>query len=164
MPKKKISTLSPIAIGLTVLSKLLYALTEDSATSDIIKEYHRRILKETTVNYDSSASCPLDNSFSLNDIPWMQLLDQIVGHVAGLKEICATNNFTQQELRYVAAMACGLTGKEYGLITGFKSHYNLSWTIRRKLGLPERTSNLRLFLQGGNFRLRYESSESVAPK
>lgn len=159
-----ISTLSPIAIGLTVLSKLLYALTEDSVASDIIKEYHRRILKETTVNYNSSASCPSGNSFTLNDIPWMQLLDQIVGHVAGLKEICATNNFTQQELRYMAAMACGLTGKEYGLITGFKSHYNLSWAIRHKLGLPEKTSNLRLILQSQQVNTIYESTEALAPK
>ncbi|MCM1140523.1 MAG: hypothetical protein NC453_18290 [Muribaculum sp.] len=164
MPKKNISTLSPVAIGLTVLSKLLYAVMEESEASNIIKEYHRQILKETTEGYDFYASCSSENSFSLDDIPWVQLLDKIIGHKAGLKEICATHSFTQQELRYMAAMACGLTGKEFGLITGFKSHYNLSWAIRHKLGLPERTSNLRLLLQVGYLRLRHESSESVAPK
>lgn len=164
MPKKNISTLPPRAIALTVLSKLLYALADESGASEEVKVYHKKMLVDIIAEYDLYGRSDEDNSFSITDIPWLQILDQIANHPILLKGISASHDFTQQEVRYLAAMACGLTGKEYGLITGFKSHYNLSWSIRQKLGLPEKTSNLRLLLHGGNFRLRHESLGSVAPK
>lgn len=164
MPKKNISTLAPRAIALTVLSKLLYALADESGASEEVKVYHKKMLVDTIAEYDLYGRSDEGNSFSITDIPWLQILDQIANHPVLLKGINASHDFTPQEVRYLAAMACGLTGKEYGLITGFKSHYNLSWSIRQKLGLPERTSNLRLLLNGGNFRLRHESSKSIALK
>lgn len=164
MPKKNISTLPPRAIALTVLSKLLYALANESGASEEVKVYHKKMLVDTIAEYDLYGRSDEGNSFSITDIPWLQILDQIANHFVLLQEISASHDFTQQQVRYMAAMTCGLTGKEYGFITGFKSHYNISWVIRHKLGLPERTSNLRLLLQGGARGHKYESIESIAPK
>ncbi len=58
-----------------------------------------------------------------------------------------SGQFPQKELRYMCDLICGHSGKEYGLITGFKSQYNLSWSIRQKLGIPAKSTNLRNFLQ-----------------
>lgn len=164
MPRTNISSLPQRAIALTVLSKLLYALADKSGASDMVTTYHRRILADTIADDDLHERNQICDSFSISDIPWLELLDQIANHSVRLRGICATNNFTRQEIRYMTAMACGLTGKEYGLITGFKSHYNLSWSIRHKLGLPEKTSNLRLILQSQQVNTIYESTEALAPK
>ena len=164
MPKKNISTLPPRAIALTVLSKLLYALADESGASQEVTIYHKNMLVDTIAEYDLYGRSDEGYSFLITDIPWLQILDQIANHFVQLQKIRASHDFTQQEVRYLAAMACGLTGKEYGLITGFKSHYNLSWSIRQKLGLPERTSNLRLFLQGALTKAPDESLASNVPK
>lgn len=164
MPRINISSLPPRAIALTVLSKLLYALADKSGASDEVTTYHKRILADTIADDDLHERTQICDSFSIRDIPWLELLDQIASHIVRLQNISATNNFTRQEIRYMTAMACGLTGKEYGLITGFKSHYNLSWSIRHKLGLPEKTSNLRLILQSQQVNTIYESTEALAPK
>lgn len=164
MPRTNISSLPPRTIALTVLSKLLYALVNKSVASDEVTTYHKRILADTIADDDLHERNQICDSFSIRDIPWLELLDQIASHIVRLREICATNKFTPQEIRYMTAMACGLTGKEYGLITGFKSHYNLSWSVRHKLGLPEKTSNLRLILQSLSVNTIYESTEALAPK
>ena len=164
MPKKNISTLPPRAIALTVLSKLLYALADESGASDEITTYHKRILADTIVDDDLHERNQICDSFSISDIPWLELLDQIASHILRLQEISATNKFTLQEMRYMTAMKCGLTGKEYGLITGIKSHYNISWSIRNKLGLPKKTTNLRLVLQSLSINSINESMVALAPK
>lgn len=164
MPRINISSLPPRAIALTVLSKLLYALADKSGASDEVTTYHKRILADTIADDDLHERNQISDSFSISDIPWLELLDLIANHIVRLRGICATNNFTRQEIRYMTAMACGLTGKEFGLITGFKSHYNLSWSVRHKLGLPEKTSNLRLILQSLSVNTIYESTEALAPK
>lgn len=164
MPRINISSLPPQTIALTVLSKLLYALADKSGASDEVTTYHKRILANTIIDEDLQERNQICDSFSINDIPWLKLLDKIASHIVRLQEISTTNKFTPQEIRYMTAMMCGLTGKEYGLITGFKSHYNISWSIRHKLGLPEKTSNLRLVLQSQFVNTIYESTEAFAPK
>lgn len=164
MPRINISSLPPRAIALTVLSKLLYALADKSGASDEVTIYHKKILANTIVDKDLHERNQVCDSFSISDIPWLELLDQIASHIVRLREISTTNKFTSQEIRYITAMTCGLTGKEYGLITGFKSHYNLSWSIRHKLGLPEKTSNLRLVLQSLSVNSINESLAALAPK
>lgn len=164
MPRINISSLPPRAIALTVLSKLLYALADKSGASDVVMSYHKRIMADTIADDDLHERNQICDSFSFSDIPWLELLDLIANHIVRLQGICATNNFTCQEIRYMTAMACGLTGKEYGLITGIKSHYNLSWSIRHKLGLPEKASNLRIILQSLPVNTIYESTEELAPK
>lgn len=164
MPRINISSLPSRAIALTVLSKLLYALADKSGASDEVTTYHKRILADTIADDDLHERNQISDSFSISDIPWLELLDQIACHIVWLQEISTTNKFTPQEIRYMTAMMCGLTGKEYGLITGFKSHYNISWSIRHKLGLPEKTSNLRLVLQSQSVNTIYESTEAFAPK
>lgn len=164
MPKKNISTLPPRAVALTVLSKLLYALADESGASEGVKVYHKKMLVATIAEYDLYGRRDEGIPFSFTDIPWLQILDQIANHFVLLREISASHDFTRQEVRYLAAMTCGLTGKEYGLITGFKSHYNLSWSIRHKLGLPQRSSNLRLFLQDTLTSTPDESLANNVPK
>lgn len=169
MPRINISSLPPRTIALTVLSKLLYALADKSGVSEKVTTYHKRILADTIADDDLHERNQICDSFSISDIPWVELMDliaihMIAIHIVRLRGICATNNFTRQEIRYMTAMACGLTGKEYGLITGIKSHYNLSWSIRHKLGLPEKASNLRIILQSLPVNTIYESTEELAPK
>lgn len=164
MPRINVSSLPPRAIALTVLSKLLYALADKPGASDEITTYHKRILADTIADDDLHKRNQICESFSISYIPWLELLDKIASHIVRLREISTTNNFTPQEIRYMTAMASGLTGKEFGLITGIKSHYNLSWSIRHKLGLPEKKSNLRLVLQSLSVNTIYESTEALAPK
>lgn len=66
--------------------------------------------------------------------------------------------------RYMSALICGLSGKEYELITGFRSHYNLSWSIRHKLGIPSKSTNLRNYLQKLSDCGLHESIANIAQK
>ena len=64
-----------------------------------------------------------------------------------MRKIVESGKFTDNELQYMCALMCGLSGKEYELITGLRSQYNLSWSIRQKLGIPPKSTNLRNYLQ-----------------
>lgn len=99
--------------------------------------------------------------FSLYDIPWESFLDDVTSNSPFLNKQAHIHHFSTQEIRYMRAMLCGSSGKEYGLITGFKSHYNLSWSIRNKFGLPHKSTNLRIFLQKLSETTLYESSEVI---
>lgn len=144
MPRKSISSFSKRAIALTVLSRLLYAISDRSFGFDEIRNIHQQILKQSlTENELASAS----DDFAIADIPWNRLLDSVAGNNACLRDLIRSGDFSVHEIRYMCAMMCGLTGKEYGLITGFRSHYNLSWSIRQKLALPSGATNLRNYLQ-----------------
>lgn len=162
MPRRSITSLSQRGIALTVLSKLLYAIVDTSSYCDEIKSFHHKILD------GSLKSEKLCNSeirpFSLKEIPWDRLLDSITAGNPVIRSYAKTGNFTRHELRYMSAMICGLSGKEYGIITGFTSHYNLSWSIRQKVGMSPNTTNLRNFLQDLAANGKYESQTVVAPK
>ncbi|MBJ2167326.1 MAG: hypothetical protein JFR24_05610 [Muribaculaceae bacterium] len=147
MPRKDISLSSPRELALIVLSKLLYHIADRFPISEGIVSYHRNLLHDYLthdIGQDNIMNTP---AFSIYDIPWVSILDNIASNSPFLNEQANNYNFTTQEIRYMCAMLCGLSGKEYGLITGFKSHYNLSWSIRNKFGLPHKSTNLRIFLQ-----------------
>lgn len=162
MPRRSITSLSQRCIALTGLSKLLYAIVDISSYYDEIKSFHHKLLDESlkSENPCSSETQP----FSLKEIPWDRLLDSIIASNPVIRFYAETGNFTGQELRYMSAMICGLSGKEYGIITGFTSHYNLSWSIRQKVGMSPKTTNLRNFLQDLAANGKYESQPAVAPK
>lgn len=162
MPRKSITSLSQRGIALTVLSKLLYAIADTSSYCDEIKSFHHKLLDESL---KSERPCSSDEQpFSLKDIPWDRLLDSISASNPVVRSYAENGNFTEHELRYMSAMICGLSCKEYGIITGFTSHYNLSWSIRQKVGMSPKTTNLRNFLQDLVANVKYESQLSVAPK
>lgn len=155
MPRRSIALLSQRGIALTVLSKLLYAIADTSSYCDEIKAFHHKILCESLQSEKPCSSETLP--FSLKEIPWNKFLDSITASNTVIRSYAETGNFTMHELRYMSAMKCGLSGKEYGIITGFTSHYNLSWSIRQKIGMSPKTTNLRNFLQDLAANGKYES-------
>lgn len=147
MPRKDISLLSPRELALTILSKLLYHIATRFSGMEGIVSHHRNILQDYLNQDINQAKISNIPEFSISDIPWNDIFDTIASKNTFLKEQIHNHRFSTHEIRYMSAMLCGLSGKEYGLITGFKSHYNLSWSIRNKFGLPSKSTNLRIFLQ-----------------
>ena len=162
MPRRSITSLSQRSIALTVLSKLLYAIADTSSYCDEIKSFHHKLLDESLQSEKPCSSAT--QQFSLKEIQWDRLLDSITASNPVIRSYAETGNFTGHELRYMSAMICGLSGKEYGIITGFTSHYNLSWSIRQKVGMSPKTTNLRNFLQELAANGKYESQPAIAPK
>lgn len=146
MPRQSVTHLSKRGLALKVLSKLLYAVTDSSADNCELKNLHQRILDES-LNQHELTSAPENDLFRLEDIPWLKLLDTIANSSTLLNNLKNTHNFSVHEIRYMCALLCGLSGIEYQRITGFKSQYNLSWSVRHKIGMPAQTTNLRNFLQ-----------------
>ena len=147
MARRKISSFSKRGIALTVLSKLLYAVAGRTMNIEEIKTLHQNLLTESLIAHEPALDTDSNDPVPIENIPWSQLLDSIVDGNALMVEYKESGKFTVHELRYICAMMCGVTGEEYKLISGFKSQYNLSWSIRHKLGMPRRTTNLRNFLQ-----------------
>lgn len=146
MSRQSVLLLSKRGLTLKVLSKLLYAIADNTTANEELKVLHQKVLNESlTINELISDSGK--DTFRIEDIPWERLLDTIANTNQSLKALLNTNRFSANEIRYMCAMMCGLSGIEYELITGFKSQYNLSWSIRHKLGIPPKTTNLRKYLQ-----------------
>lgn len=163
MPRKDISLLSPRELAFTVLSKLLYHIATKSLGMEEIVSHHRNIL-QFYLNQDIGQTNTSNiTEFSIYDIPWGNILDGIASKNTFLNKQIHTRQFTTHEIRYMCAMLCGLSGKEYGLITGFKSHYNLSWSIRNKFGMSPKSTNLRIFLQKLSDNFSYESTPPSIP-
>lgn len=59
----------------------------------------------------------------------------------------AAHSLTEDEINYVCLYAIGLKGKEVGEYLQLKSHYNISSTIRRKLGIDEHETNIGLYIR-----------------
>ena len=57
------------------------------------------------------------------------------------------HNLTADEIYVCCLYAIGLRGKEVGEYTQFKSHYNMSSNIRKKLGMTEHDTNLNKHIQ-----------------
>lgn len=146
MPRQSVLLLSKRGLTLKVLSKLLYAIADNTTANEELKFFHQKVLNESlTINELISDSG--NDTFPIEDIPWERLLDTIVNTNQFLTAFKSTNRFSANEIRYMCAMMCGLSGIEYELITGFKSQYNLSWSIRHKLVIPSKTTNLRKYIQ-----------------
>ncbi len=145
---KSISNLSNRGVALTILSKLLLGVGDKKAVAEELKTLYDGLFKLTDLDTRSClASADSADTFSLDEIPWEKILDAMVADSHTMRGYVESGQFPQKELRYMCALMCGLSGKEYGLITGFKSQYNLSWSIRQKLGIPAKSTNLRNFLQ-----------------
>lgn len=147
MPRKSISSLSPRGVALVVLSKFLYAISGNSSYANEIKVIHQKLLNKCQNESGISTNEDYRDTFSVKEIPWDNLLDLISQNHPFIKAYVQSGNFTTQEIRYMCAMMCGLSGKEYEKITGKRSHYNISWSIRHKLGIPFKETNLRLFIR-----------------
>lgn len=132
-------------LSLTILSKMLYAVAERSIEIDKLKNCHRKLMGELTEvrSVDDSKS----EETCIYELPWMEILDSIMDAFPTLKYYKGKGIFSCHEIRYMCALMCGLSGKEYGLISGFRSHYNLSLAIRHKLGMTPKSTNLRNHLQ-----------------
>lgn len=163
MPNQNVLSLSKRGLTLKVLSKLLYAIADNNNTTEELKLLHQKVLNES-LNLNELASDSGDDTFRIEEIPWERLLDAITNTNSTLKVLISLNQFSTHEMRYMCALICGLSGKEYELITGFKSQYNLSWSIRHKLGMPSRTTNLRNYLQKLSDSSSHESRKGVAQK
>lgn len=146
MPNQNVLSLSKRGLTLKVLSKLLYAIADNNDTTEELKLLHQKVLNES-LSLNELASDSENDTFRIEEIPWERLLDAITNTNPTLKVFINLNKFSAHEIRYMCALICGLSGKEYELITGFKSQYNLSWSIRHKLGIPSKTTNLRNYLQ-----------------
>lgn len=163
MSHKSISNLTSREAALIILSKLLYATSKDYGVADIIC-FHKKTLNSCLgLSQRMPEGQEIDN-FSLLSIPWTDLLSSIANRTPFLKAHIQSKQFSEREILYMCAMLCGLSGIEYRMITGYRSHYNLSWLIRQKLGLPPKSTNLRIFLQKLSASTRYESSETIAQK
>lgn len=138
--------LSKRGLALKVLSKLLYAVADNTTVNEELTVLHQKILNEYMTPYELAIGSETE-PFTMEEIPWDRLLDTIANTNSKLRPFRNSNRFTVHELRYICAMICGLTGREYQLVSGFKSQYNLSWSIRQKLGMLPKTTNLRNYLQ-----------------
>ena len=163
MPYQSVLSLSKRGLALKVLSKLLYAIADNNDTTEELKLLHQKVLNES-LNLNELASDSGDDTFRIEDIPWERLLDAITNTNSTLKVLINLNQLSTHEIRYMCALICGLSGKEYELITGFRSHYNLSWSIRHKLGIPPKTTNLRNYLKKLSDREPHESLTGIAQK
>lgn len=151
MQRKSVTTLTHRQLAMQVLSKILYFLAGCAPHSEEVQRLHKNIMKESfqteTSNADVSKSGDDFESFSVRSIAWDDIFDAIAEEDIFMKRQMASGRFTKNEIRYMTAMLCGLSGMEYGLISGRSGHYNLSWTVREKLGIPQKSTNLRLALQ-----------------
>lgn len=163
MPRKSVILLSKRGLALKVLSKLLYAIADNTIANQELKILHQKILNESLIANELASNCEND-SFHMEEIPWNRLLDTIANTHPTLKVFINLNQFSAHEIQYMCAMICGLSGKEYELITGFKSQYNLSWSIRHKLGMSSKTTNLRNYLQKLSDCGLHESRKDIAQK
>lgn len=146
MPRQSVLSLSKRGLALKVLSKLLYAIADNATANEELKVLHKKVLNESLILNETSSNSEND-TFRIDQIPWERLLDTIANTSSSLKAIKNMKNFSSHEIRYMCALLCGLSGREYELITGLKSQYNLSWSIRRKLGMCSKTTNLRNYLK-----------------
>lgn len=147
MPRRKAELFSPLGITINVLTKLLYAVTDSLVDSQELKVQHRTILNDLIDMVEiGNNNCIYKNNI-FHFIPWEKILEEISNKFSLLNEFKTSGNFTQKEINYMCAMMCGVTGKEYELVTGLKSHYNLSWSIRRKLGMHKNSTNIGLYLK-----------------
>lgn len=163
MPYQNVLSLSKRGLALKVLSKLLYAIADNNKANEELKILHQKVLNEF-LNLNELASNSEDDTFRIEEIPWERLLDEITNTNSILKVLINLNQFSTHEIRYMCALICGLSGKEYELITGFRSHYNLSWSIRHKLGMPSKTTDLRNYLQKLSDCGSHESPKGIAQK
>ena len=148
MSRKSITTLSKRGIALTIISKLLYGVGDKSTHTEELTTLYQSLLQLSGLN-DEACDASVDSSdpFSLSEIPWENILNSITADSRAMRKFVESGEFTDKELQYMCALMCGLSGKEYELITGLRSQYNLSWSIRQKLGVPPKSTNLRNFLQ-----------------
>ncbi|MBD5279728.1 MAG: hypothetical protein HDS35_04215 [Bacteroides sp.] len=148
MSRKSITTLSKQGIALTIISKLLYGVGDKSPHAEELSTLYQSLLRLSGLS-DETCDASVDSSdpFSLSEIPWENILDSITADSLAMRKFVESGKFTDKELQYMCALMCGLSGKEYELITGLRSQYNLSWSIRQKLGIPPKSTNLRNFLQ-----------------
>lgn len=58
-----------------------------------------------------------------------------------------TYGLTDDEIKYVCLYAIGLKGKEVGEYMQLKRHYNISSSIRKKLGIDEHETNIGLYIR-----------------
>lgn len=163
MSHKSITSLTSREVALTILSKLLYATSLNSGTKEIIS-FHKKILNEYFDHNQKGLQDQNIEDFSLQSIPWIDILDSIADSNPFIRAHIQSRKFSKLEIRYMCAMWCGLSGIEYRMITGYRSHYNLSWSIRQKIGLPPKATNLRLFLKKLSEEVIHESSEISAQK
>lgn len=69
-----------------------------------------------------------------------------VSHPGFIKHL-EEHDLTNYEINYVCLYALGMLGKEVGEFTKLKGHYNLSTTIRRKLGIDENATALKVYVK-----------------
>lgn len=163
MPRQSVKLLSRRGLALKVLSKLLYAIADNNGNNKELTILHQKILNES-LSHNELTSDLENDTFQMEEIPWERFLDVITNTNPTLKVFIHLKQFSTHEIRYMCALICGLSGKEYELITGFKSQYNLSWSIRHKLGIPSKTTNLRNYLQKLSDCDLHESLMNIAQK
>lgn len=165
MPRKSISQLSGQMMALIILSKFLYGIVDSSIDAEKLillhKQYISKLLSEATV---SAIFQTYDDISHIQELPWHSILHSMSISHPLIREFQHSGIYTPQEIGYICAMMCGLNSRDYGLITGYKSHYNLSLSIRRKLKMPHRSTNLRNFLQNVAKCTAHESAPVCAPK
>ena len=114
MPRQNVLSLSKRGLTLKVLSKLLYAIADNTPANEEIKALHQKVLNESlTIN--ELASDSKNDTFLIEEIPWENLLDAIANTNPTLTVFINLNRFSAHEIRYMCALICGLSGKEYEL-------------------------------------------------
>lgn len=146
MPDKSTVSYSEEATIIKVLSKFLYDHIDDNPTSNDIKRYHHSFINKYMSN-SVLMSDSGNNTITIESIPWASLLDRMAKEHPFLKVLTKKVQLSNNEILYICAMLYGISSKEYGMITGVKSHYNISWSIRLKLKIPPKSTNLRNYLK-----------------
>ena len=69
MTRQSVSILSKRGLALKVLSKLLYAITDNSINSEELKDIHQKVLNASLMQ-NEVVSDSKKNPFNIADIPW----------------------------------------------------------------------------------------------
>ena len=147
MSRRKADLSTPLEISINVLTKLLNTITERSLELQELKIQYCKILNNLIGYVKTKDNNYLQNDIIYNSIPWEKILEQSSKNFSLLNKFKSTGEFSQKEINYMCAMLCGITGKEFEIVTGLKSHYNISWTIRRKLGVKKNSTNIGTYLK-----------------
>lgn len=158
-------------LELKVLSKILRSSrTMDRSTLTLLGERHLMLEKtiipfipESTFNTPEVAQ-KLKQAESTRKDFIIDVLEAFLSNNTKFVDSLKSFNLTSSELNYCCLLTLGLRGKEIGILTGNRNHYNKSSAIRQKLELSPADTNLGNHLRNLYETIQCERNESFVPK
>lgn len=109
-------------------AKLLRDITDGSGDSELYNRWINSIKKDT------------EKFMQSNQMAYRVSHPKFIAHLE-------KHGLTEHEINYVCLYALGMLGKEVGEFTKLKGHYNLSTAIRKKLGIDENATALKVYVK-----------------